>query len=456
MNDPFMVAGQWFDGDLTAQQFDELCEWLNADVVHAQQFAALSLLEVQLRESLVLDERAARQAAIDKIPSAPSYRSGWPSRWNWINDERTVTLIIAGLVVTIIVLTLDLIKLPAVREADRVPAPSRHDYVARLVDMRNAHWKEQEGRADPVIGDDLLSGQLLDLAAGAVELRFDDGARVVLHGPCQFQIEGRRSGRLIQGSLAVLVTKPQNQFIVETALARVTDLGTEFGVAATDQFTDVIVRDGVVSIDWTVAGGNARRTLRAGEFIRLERNDSGEVQEVADQLPPAIAWQVRSPRPIASFKSNSLHNYRVVPAGFGEGAVSHTDREYRWIGVSEEGIPSYLVGGDYVQTAMNDKTNGKLKIELGIAVEADLYLLVTQHPESPPAWVREMFTPTGDVLATRLSDLLDGAKDAPGSLNYDVWRHRVQAGQSVTLLAPQDGKIDKIGAYGIVVVPIEE
>ena len=54
--------------------------------------------------------------------------------------------------------------------------------------------------------------------------------------------------------------------------------------------------------------------------------------------------------------------YEIVPGGMREDAVAFVDRDYQWNGVDAKGIPSYLVGGDYVKTFNDDKVAQNLVI----------------------------------------------------------------------------------------------
>jgi hypothetical protein len=88
------------------------------------------------------------------------------------------------------------------------------------------------------------------LASGLMEISYDSGAKVILQGPCIYEVESRAGGYLTVGRLTAKVTKrpnsgrpaPKSQtasalsgypsavFVVRTPAAIVTDLGTEFGV----------------------------------------------------------------------------------------------------------------------------------------------------------------------------------------------------------------------------------
>jgi len=59
---------------------------------------------------------------------------------------------------------------------------------------------------------------------------------------------------------------------------------------------------------------------------------------------------------------------------FGEDVVSFTDRTHQWNGATAAGLPSYLVGGDYVMTANDARDNGSYTLNVTLAQSAYLYL----------------------------------------------------------------------------------
>ncbi len=84
------------------------------------------------------------------------------------------------------------------------------------------------------------------LAAGLMEVTYQSGAKVILQGPCIYEVESAAGGFLSFGKLTARVERsevrgqgsehsplsplPSPLFVVHTPTAVVTDLGTEFGV----------------------------------------------------------------------------------------------------------------------------------------------------------------------------------------------------------------------------------
>ena len=96
---------------------------------------------------------------------------------------------------------------------DRESSPSvdfRHQtpemvFVGRVTGMKDCRW------ADPDTATYLGSSVPLDrryaLSAGLLEISYDSGARVILAGPCTYQVESRAGGYLAKGQLTARVEK---------------------------------------------------------------------------------------------------------------------------------------------------------------------------------------------------------------------------------------------------------
>lgn len=107
--------------------------------------------------------------------------------------------------------------------------------VAKVLRIRNAVWPEEAGHTGLRTGAQLLSGQALSLDEGLVELEMANGAKVLLQGPISVQVESDKALRLNHGRLSASVYTRGKGLDVLTAQARITDLGTEFGVEVDDQ-----------------------------------------------------------------------------------------------------------------------------------------------------------------------------------------------------------------------------
>jgi hypothetical protein len=141
-------------------------------------------------------------------------------------------------------------------------------------------------------------GDHFSLSSGLLEITYNTGAKVILQGPVNYQVEsnggflslGKLTGKLekkvaseLHPSSFILhpSSNPQslipNPFCIRTPNAVVTDLGTEFGVEVPKEgVTETNVFVGAVQV--TAIGGKdasdgRSRIIRAGQFAHVAAND---------------------------------------------------------------------------------------------------------------------------------------------------------------------------------------
>ena len=165
--------------------------------------------------------------------------------------------------------------------------PQKREKVAQLVYTADARWvidrhalgNEQDTRSPRNIkaGKGLYVGEKLYLDSGVAEIKFFNGAEVVLEGPAEFEVQGKKQCRLEFGKLVAIASEKRSKgFIVDTPAARVEDLGTEFGVAVdASGLHRVEVLDGKVEV--LRFADDAVVTLTAGEAVRIAQNDPNMV-----------------------------------------------------------------------------------------------------------------------------------------------------------------------------------
>jgi ferric-dicitrate binding protein FerR (iron transport regulator) len=142
-----------------------------------------------------------------------------------------------------------------------------------------------------------------ELPAGLAELAFSGGTRVLVEGPAKFEVRSPQHLLLHSGRAVVQVPPEDVGFLVETARARLLDLGTEFGVSAADDDTTVQVFAGAVEANWKQAAPAQR--LVAGQAVRI------------GAAAPA------TPEPVA-FAPHRFIRFMPVPPQWGRGDI-HPD-----------------------------------------------------------------------------------------------------------------------------------
>lgn len=225
--------------------------------------------------------------------------------WNWRVPEHTSVAIVVP---------------PA--HADKHVDELANEFVGRITGMVDCEWADSHTAVPGLVAVPL--GRKYALASGLLEITYDSGARVILQGPCIYQVDATAGGYLFAGKLVARVEKkvesresraentnqqspnPKSQivnssqhstldsrlFTVTTPTATVTDLGTEFGVEVSEKgATTSRVFQGVVKVE-LVGGDEASKRqvmeLREGQSVRVEGHDArcvtvvGEAAEQSD------------------------------------------------------------------------------------------------------------------------------------------------------------------------------
>jgi hypothetical protein len=137
--------------------------------------------------------------------------------------------------------------------------------VAKLTGSTAAIWSGQDTPAS-------LTGPL-DLISGYAEITYQSGVRVILEGPCRFQVTSATSMQVAHGRASVKVPKPVNGFHLDTPAGRITDLGTEFGVAVGSGVEGPVILtevfDGEIEIP---AEDTPRKRLSTGDSLAIVRD----------------------------------------------------------------------------------------------------------------------------------------------------------------------------------------
>ena len=138
----------------------------------------------------------------------------------------------------------------------QTPLDTNHgDFVATVQNAR----KVQEVSA----GDQLRSGQVLELADGRVKINFQSGARLAIQAPAELKLLGPNSAQLSLGVATVRVPGEIKGFVLVTPHQRVTDLGTSFGVDVnTTGDTAITVFEGEIELE-------DHRRLVGGQTVAL-------------------------------------------------------------------------------------------------------------------------------------------------------------------------------------------
>ena len=350
--------------------------------------------------------------------------------------------------------------------------------LARVTDYTgDCQWNLDRGsqtKDSPSVG--IAGGDEIRVTSGRIKLTFNSGTVVTLHAPALFQVISEMQTRLLLGKVTARIAKGAEGFSVVTPRATVIDLGTEFGIEVNEVgATDLVVFQGEVNFDYVTQGqgGKKRQLLHTGEGMHLDAlGTASRIVSITDQRysdSPAAKGTLRPPL-ISAVRDNiprdAWNYYEIVQGGMREDAKAFADREeHEWNGVTTEGMPEYLLGGDYVKTFNSDKVKNDIEITVKLERAAKLYILFDKRIQ-PPSWLKKDFTNTGDEIGVDEGVYcVDGVwytSHHPGvgpgvSIDHvsTIWERDVK-GACCVKLGPTESTTVDINMYGIVAVPMDD
>ncbi len=348
--------------------------------------------------------------------------------------------------------------------------------VATLIRATNVAWPS-DGTSWPELTR-LARGDVLRFDAGEVELVFDTGVEVIVRGPADFEICGgdRAFSRL--GKISARVGVDGEGFTIETPVARVVDLGTEFAIEVTSSgLTDVAVLQGRVDLAVNGSNGDGHETearrLEQGEGLRVEPGGKvGRVMAISSDQFPDGSRSDRRPRDaepiITAISDNSPSEtvskfYRIIRGGLSEDAPAFVDRNHEWNGVDSLGIPPCLDNAEYVMTFNDDKFVDGFQMAVEVSRPATLYVLMSDQVRVPE-WLRADFVDTGmkiglDEGPNRFKPRLETGVGTGQSIDttFSVWCRVVPTPSTVMLggVVPS-ADLEGYNMYGVAVVALPE
>jgi ferric-dicitrate binding protein FerR (iron transport regulator) len=144
--------------------------------------------------------------------------------------------------------------------------------VAVLSGTTSAIWSgvaEQEALS-------LAANQTMDLVSGFAEVSFRSGVRVILEGPCRFVVTSASSMEVSHGRATVKVPQAIDGFHLDTPAGRITDLGTEFGVAVGSGVEGPVILTEVFAGEIEIpAEETPRKRLQCGDSLAIVGESGG-------------------------------------------------------------------------------------------------------------------------------------------------------------------------------------
>ena len=276
---------QWIDGFLD-DALDEaeqvaLAEWLRASEENRLQFMESVRHHQQLRQAV---QAIGIGAAVEREAPILQYSRGW----------RIGPWLAGGVAAALIAAVSLFFLLGPDRPGEVVVTP------VRLENAQACVWR---GGA-PQIGQPMAAGPWV-LDAGAAELIYDSGDRVVVQAPAKFSAQADREFNLERGRVWV---RARAGFSVRTPDALIVDQGTQFGVHADGHASEVHVAEGRVEITPHAAVSRGA-VLNAGEAFRVSASQTDSI-EYADSLYADLRATLAGP--VRSDFSHGVEGWRVI------------------------------------------------------------------------------------------------------------------------------------------------
>jgi hypothetical protein len=354
------------------------------------------------------------------------------------------------------------------------PVTDARQAVATITGLGAARWQRDPRQmlSRCVIGDRMR------LREGSAELTFDAGAQVTVFGPADFEITSATSIRCRRGRVTTLVNDRGKGFSIETPQAKVVDLGTQFGLQISDKGeTEVVVFQGSIDVSYAArrdAADASGRRMQQGDALLLK--NSGEIERLMSVERNSFmssAAKVAGLRPVEPVigdvadnirKADSIKSYQIVRGGLDDDALAFVDRNHQWNGIGPKGLPSFLVGADYIMPFNDDKFVRGLELNVRILRPATLYVFLDNNM-AVPSWLRSSFTDTGIDIGLDCSKT-EWHRDhslgvGPGrsiDFPFSVWKREIKIAGVVTLGGieqPPAVRSQGFNMYGIAAVAAE-
>lgn len=316
---------------------------------------------------------------------------------------------------------------------------------------------------------DQVKRKKIEIERGSLSFRLTSGAVVEVSGPAAVEFISPMHLRLLRGNLTADVGTQAKGFIVDTADARVVDLGTRFGVSANpEKPTDVAVFEGSVEIYKPTGEKNQKpdATLNAGDAIRIDKAQKPVRLKMIALGANANSLGSQSSSDVISAVTDNVADtsfrgyYGLLRGGVGEGARVYTTGHTRtWHPMPGDTFPAELVGADGICTFDVDRKDAGLQITLHVSRACDLYVMTDARAPTPD-WIQRDFTDTGYRLrsgpwiprGTPQNDFAHFYKDPAAYVPCAVWKKRISVASPVVLGSPlAQGKGRIPAMYGLAV-----
>lgn len=251
------LCESWRDGRLDAEETRELNTLLRTSAAARDHFRAQAHFHGLLHSAVAA---AAVENALTVVSGGRSAHRAWFTR-----PLRLAAAVLALAVGASVVLWQVLTQ------------PAIGPVVATLGDHSGVRLSYVDGAVLPTSAGQPLHAATYTLEAGILQVVYDNGAKVLLQAPARFELASNQLLRLHSGRLTARVPEAAIGFTVVTPTADVVDLGTEFGVTAGENASEVHVFEGEVLV----------KTASEPDPLRLRENRASRI-DLATGTPTGV------------------------------------------------------------------------------------------------------------------------------------------------------------------------
>ncbi|WP_437207000.1 FecR domain-containing protein [Planctomicrobium sp. SH664] len=423
----------------------EACDYFTTQVaLHAK----LRQVSTRYSEAHLTEALPSRKSGGDRASETPA--GGSHRRRRWSQAAAVVACLLFAAVVT------GNLTLTGVSPGSRL--------VTSAPQIGEMHLVNHEGDAtEAQVVRRIHLGERVVVENRQAEIRFLNGIRMRLAGLSEVTLEDGMNCVLHRGKAFVTVPEGVSGFRIRAAETQITDYGTEFGVSIGDNNTaEVAVVKGVVGV--RPDKGGTETQLKTGQGVLIESGVLKRLYLVTDASFPT-KQQLPSRQPlIVDVRDNirsvdSLNYYRVAERAFGEDAKIYVDRPHEFNGMTEAGLPAYLLGADYLMTFNGDKQLD-LRLSITLSRPADLYLIFDDRT-APPSWLKNEFILMPEGVGIDEQTVSTGPERlgvGPGvsvDRQLSLWKRSIPQPGTVEL-GSVNAYSDSSLMYAIVVVPHDQ
>ena len=198
-----------------------------------------------------------------------------------------------------------------------------------------------------------MIGQELRLDNGLAEITFKLGARVIVAAPAHLRLTSIDGIEVLDGKVTVRAdTEEARGFVVKSAVARMVDLGTEFGAAVEqDRQTDLHVFQGMVEISRTRDQDTRAIRLTAGQRIVMRQSGNVEVPSVGADSSRFIRSLASAENDLGRWRrwSRSIRNDPDLAAYYNFEPQSGNDRVLRNVAAGSTAAAGTVRGASWAE-----------------------------------------------------------------------------------------------------------